>query len=199
MTYRSTQLHHPKTTAISRRLRDSADQDLSIQPPGIPQIRSARPRRAATLPTPRHNPIDYQTPNSRPPSLAWNTSHTLNSSPPDNNSLTISVQQDLSNSLLTAQTLDFLSQESAKGSDSGLCAITGHYSSHTQQSQHIESLELLASPLTSASSSHDFEVQLSADSGQSHASFLDLQDMRYNVLRFSTYDLFLTQTAHWDS
>ncbi|KAI1672779.1 PAT1 domain containing protein [Pyrenophora tritici-repentis] len=177
MTLRSTQPHHPKTTAISRRPRDSADQHLSIQPSEIPQIRSARPRRAATLPTPRHNPIDYQSPNSRPPSLAWNTSHTLDSNPPCNNSLAISVEQDPSHSLLPVQTLDFLSHDSPQGSDTGLGAITGHYPSHTQQSQHIESLGLLASPLTSASGSHEFDVQLSADSGQPHGSFFALQDM----------------------
>lgn len=180
MTHRSTQPHHSKTTAISRRLRDSVDQNLSIQPPEIPQIRGARPRRAATLPTPRHNPVDYQTPNSRPPSLALDTSHILDSNPPRNNSLTTGVEQDRSHSLFPAQTLDFLSYECPQDSESRVGGITGHYSSHTQQSRHVESLELLASPPTSASGSHNFEVQLSADSGQPHGSFFALQDMRYS-------------------
>jgi len=187
MTHRSTQTHHPKTTAISQRLRDSADQNLPIQPPEIPLIRSARPRRAATLPTPRHNPIDYQTPNSRPPLLACKTSHARDSNPPGSNSPAIRVEQDPSHRLLAAQTLDLLSHETPQAPYPGFGAITGHYSSHTQQSQQIQSLELLPSPLTSASGSHDFEVPLSADSGQPHGSLFTSQDMRYSILTCSGF------------
>jgi hypothetical protein len=174
MTHRSPKLHQPKTTTISRRFRDRADQNLSVQPPEIPQIRSVRSRRAATLPTPRHVSIDYHTPSSQLPSLAWDTSDVFEDSPRSNTSYPTDLEQDKSHDSLLAQNLDLQPHASSRESNSELIPLASHWTSRTQQA-------ILPSPLPSASSSLDLELQLSTDPELPHETFLDLQDMRYGT------------------
>ncbi|KAF1938064.1 hypothetical protein EJ02DRAFT_37812 [Clathrospora elynae] len=175
MTNRSLQQHQPKTTTISRRLRDRADQNLSVQPPEIPQIRSVRPRRAATLPTPHYNPIEYPTPESHPPSLVCDTSQVLEDFPRSNTSNSTHFEEERPHDLPLAQNLEFRPHESPQRSISRLV----HQTSRSQQTQPTSRLEFL---LPSVSGSHDFESQLSADPEQPHDTFFELRDMRYGNL-----------------
>lgn len=183
MTQRSTKPYQPKTTTISRRLRDRAEQNqnLSVQPPEIPLIRGARSRRAATLPTPRHNPIDYQTPGSHPPSLAWNTSHILEGIRPSYSSQPTSSELRLFRDLVPSQTTHFPPHESPQGSESEFVSTINHQSSHSHHIPASQTIEFLPSPLPSTSSSHAFEFQSQAGFEQPNDSFIELQDMRYET------------------
>lgn len=174
MTHRSPKHHQPKTTTISRRIRDRVDQNLSVQPPEIPQIRAVRARRAATLPTPRHNPIDYQTSDSHPPSLAWDTPHNIEGLLHSSTSQIPDPAEGQFSHPLLAQSFDTSPRQSSRGSTS----IT-QQTSRDHQVQPTLAPTFLPSPLPSVSGSQDFELQFSADPGQSHNSFLELQDMRY--------------------
>jgi len=182
MTDRSPKPHQPKTTTISRRLRDRADQNLSVQPPEIPQIRGARSHRAANLQTPRHNPIDYQTPGSHPLSLAWNTSHVLEDIPPDSSFHLLTSHRDRSPDSSLAQTTYSAHHEPLQDSNPGLAHSVSPQSLRTPHSQPSRALTFFPSPLTSVSGNHDLELQLPVDVGQSDDSFLELQDMRYITL-----------------
>jgi hypothetical protein len=179
MTHRSPKPHEPKTTTISRRRRDRADQNLSVQPPEIPQIREARSHRAANLQTPRHNPTDYQTAGSHPLSLAWNTSHVLEDIPPNNTFHLSTSDQYRSHDPPLTQTTHFAHHDSFQDSNSGLAHSVSPQTLRTSHSQTTRSLAFLPSPLTSVSGSHDLELQLPADLEQSDESFPELQDMRY--------------------
>jgi hypothetical protein len=179
MTHRSLKPHQPKTTTILRRLRERADQNLSVQPPVIPQIRSVRSRRAATLPTPRPISIDYHTPGSHSPSLAWNTSNVFEDIPRSNTFHPTDIEQDRLHDPLRAQNLVLQPHASPRASTSELSTFTSHRPSRTHQAQPIPRLGVLPSPLLSASGSVDLELQLSTDPEVPHETFLDLQDMRY--------------------
>lgn len=169
---------HPKTTTISRRLRNRADQNLSVQPPGISQSRGVRPRRAATLPAPRHNPVDYQTPESHPSSLAWDSPDVFETKPPRTLSSPLTAEENRPNDQLLAQLVG--SYEGARGLHSNFVPNPDHRTNRNYQVQPTPGLGFLPSPLPSVSGSHDFELRLSADPEQSHDPFLELQDMRYD-------------------
>jgi hypothetical protein len=199
MTHRSLKPHQPKTTTISRRLRDRADQNLSVQPPEIPQIRGARSHRAADLPTPRHNSIDYQTPGSHPLSLAWNTSHVLEDIPPNSTCRPLTSDHNRSHNLSFARTLDFPHHESLRGSNSELASGTSLQGTRNSHGQPTQAPTFVSSPLSSVSGSNDIELQLSADLEQPDESFLDLQDMRYFTPPTIAQERLLTRTAPWAS
>ena len=172
MTHRSPKPHQPKTTTISRRLRDRADQSLSVQPPVIPQIRSVRSRRAATLHTQRHN-SDYLTPGSHPPSLAWDTSNVLENIPRSNTFHPTNPEQNRSHDL------DLQPHESPPESNSELIPFASNQTLRFDDTRSTQKLGFLPSTLPSASGSHDFELQLSTDPELPHETLFDLQDMRY--------------------
>lgn len=182
MTHRSPKPYQPKTTTISRRLRDRADQNLSVQPPEIPQIRGARSHRAANLQTPRHNPIDYQTPGSHPLSLAWNTSHVLEDIPPDSTFHLLTSDQDRSPDSSLAQITYPAHHESLQDSNLVPAHSVGSQTLRTPLSQPSRAPTFFPSPLTSVSGSHDPELQLPVDVGHSDDSFFELRDMRYITL-----------------
>jgi hypothetical protein len=178
MTPRSTKQQHPKTTTISRRLRYRADQLLSNQSSEIPQLRSVRPRRAATLPEPRHDPLDSQRQNLPQNLVAWETADFIEgpqSSRRISHSASV-IEQSVDQ--LLAQTLDFSPHSSPQGSCSALVSTEPRTIRDYQQAQYPQP-GLPPSPLPSVSSNFDFEAPLpSTDPQQSHHPFIDLQDMR---------------------
>jgi hypothetical protein len=198
MTHRSSNPHQPKTTTISRRLRDLADQNLSVQPPEIPQIRGARSHRAADLPTPRHNSIDYQT-GSHPLSLAWNTSHVLEDIPSNNTLHSLTSDHTPSQNPTFAQTLDFPHHKSPRGPNSELASSAGLEATRIPLDQPTRASTFVSSPLSSVSGSNNLELQLSADLEQPNESFLELQDMRYFTPPAMADERLLTRTAPWAS
>jgi hypothetical protein len=199
MTHRSPNPHQPKTTTISRRLRDRADQNLSVQPPEIPQIREARSHRAADVQTPRHNPIDYQTPGSHPLSLAWNTSHVLEDIPPNSTFHLLPSDQDSSLGPPFAQTSYSTHHESLQDSSSRPAHSVSPQTLRTPHSQPSRAPTFSPSPLTSVSGSHGSELQVPVDVGQSDDSFLELQDMRYIIPPTTKHGRVLMSTAPWAS
>ncbi|CAO2656125.1 Nn.00g049280.m01.CDS01 [Neocucurbitaria sp. VM-36] len=167
----------PKTTTISRRLRNRVDQNLSVQAPEIPQPRGVRSRRAATLPAPRHNLLDYQTPESHPSSLAWDAPDILENIPPDNTSTLTSAEETRPSGLHLSQHLDFPPYEYTQVSQAELAPNTDVRAIPNYQPQPPSRLSFPPSPLPSVSGSHDFDLRLSTDPEQPHDPFLDLQDM----------------------
>lgn len=169
----------PKTTTISRRLRNRADQNPSVQPPEIPQLRGVRSRRAATLPAPRHNPVDYQTPESHPSSLAWDAPDILENIPQSNTS-TLTSTETQPTGLHLSQPLDFPPYEYPQGSQAELVPDTENRAIRNYEPQPTARLSFPSSPLPSVSGSHDFDLRVSTDPEQPQDPFLDLQDMRYD-------------------
>ena len=181
MTPRSPKQQHPKTTTISRRLRNRADQELSVQPPEIPQLRSVRPRRAATLPTPRHDPLVLQPPESHPPPLFWETKDAVGEVELSGTSHPAELCENQPVDLVLAQALNFGPYDSVRGSHSELVPTTEPHSNQNYQPLQTSETELPPSPLPSVSGNLDFELPLSADPQLSHNPFIDLQDMRWVV------------------
>ena len=160
-----------KTTTISRRLRNRADQNLSVQPPEIPLLRTVRPRRASTLPTSHYEPSHHHATDPHPPSTAWETSEVLDHIPRSSTSNPRTVEED-------AQPLDYPPYESPRTSRSEAATSNEIQRARTYHLQSTPGLTFLPSPLPSASGSHDFELRLSADPEPSSESYLDLQEMR---------------------
>lgn len=152
---------HPKTTTISRRLRSRAQQNLSVQPPEPLQLRSVRPRRAATLPEPHLDTLQLHPRFSPTRGLqASGASHALETS---------QQQQDILHSPHT----------SPQVSNSGP-VTTAHSTISNFRISPLSAFEFPPSPLLSVSSSLDFEVSLSStDHQQPQNPLIDYQDMRY--------------------
>jgi hypothetical protein len=180
MTHWSSNPHQPKTTTISRRLRDRADQNLSVQPPEIPQIRGAHSCRAASLPTPRHNPIDYQT-ELRPPSLAWNTSHILDDTSQTHPPQPTFSDQDHFQDLTSAQTTDLSLHGPRQHSEPRVVPAARNQPARINHIQTTQSQQT-PSPSLSTASNHSLKLQSLAEFEQPHEPFLELQDMRYETL-----------------
>jgi hypothetical protein len=170
MTPRSpTKQPQPKTSTISRRLRNRADQHLSVQPPELPQLRGLRARRAATLPSNRSTSVAF------PPQEThlhdWD--HNLDSFPRSNTS----HPADLAHSnLLLQEALDIATYSSPRDISSTLAPLPSD-EPQSYQVQPSSPADLLPSPLPSLSGSHtatEFDYP-----EPPHDSSLDLQDMRY--------------------
>lgn len=166
MTPRSPKQHH-KTTTISRRLRSRAQQNLSVQPPESLQLRSVRPRRAATLPEPHLDTLQLHHqfgPNRG--LLARGSSNSLQTS---------QRQQEFVHSPNT----------SPQGSSPGP-PIVELPTVHNFQVSPFSAFDYPPSPLPSVSGSLDFEVSLSSTNPQHpHNPLVDFQNMRYVVIRAS--------------
>lgn len=171
MTPRSPKQHH-KSTTISRRLRLRAQQNLSVQPPESLQLRSVRPRRAATLPEPHLDTlqIHHQLGPIRELHLRDN-SHSLETS---------QRQQGLLHSPHT----------SPQGSSPGP-TVTEQLTAQNFRLSPFSVFEYPPSPLPSVSGSLDFEASLpSTNHQQPHNPLINFQDMRYAALRAPCVDQF---------
>ncbi|OAG02669.1 uncharacterized protein CC84DRAFT_1188816 [Paraphaeosphaeria sporulosa] len=169
MTPRSpTQQPQPKTTTISRRLRNRADQHLSVQPPELPQLRGLRSRRAATLPSNRRTSTSYPVQEAYLNTWNANLDNILQRS-------TTSHPADLAHSnLLLQEALDIATYQSPSDASTALVSIQpGEPESY--QVQPSSPADLLPSPLPSLSGSHtatEFDYSESP-----HDPSLELQDM----------------------
>ncbi|KAF1966775.1 hypothetical protein BU23DRAFT_485554 [Bimuria novae-zelandiae CBS 107.79] len=168
MTPRSpTKQPQPKTTTISRRLRNRAEQHLSVQPPELPQLRDLRARRAATLPSNRHTSAAF-------PALEahlhdWNAD--LHNYPRSNTSHPAELGHP---SLLLQEALDIANYHSPRDASSAVVSIPSD-APESYQVQPNSPADLLPSPLPSLSGSHtatEFDYP-----EPHHDSSLDLQDM----------------------
>jgi hypothetical protein len=171
MTPRSpTQQPHPKTSTISRRLRNRADQHLSVQPPELPQLRGLRSRRAATLPSNRRTSTSYPVQDAYLHTWDANLHNTLHPS-------TTSHPTHLAHSnLLLQEALDVATYHSSRDAPSAPVSIPPP-APDRYQVQPSSPADLLPSPLPSLSGSHtatEFDYSESP-----HDPSLELQDMRY--------------------
>jgi hypothetical protein len=178
MTPRSPHRPHPKTTTISRRLRNRADQTLYIQPPEIPRLRSVRPRRAATLPQPHHEPLESRRQQSQKRFEDWDTEDLGVESQISRTSNCVEVGAHHQSVNILAQRLETSPHVPLQSSIQGLVSTEPRVVTEYQQLQY-PTPEFPPSPHPSVSGSLDFGVPFSAtDPRQSQNPYIDLQDMR---------------------
>jgi len=193
MTPRSPKQHQappPKTTTISRKLRNRADQNLTIQPPELAHLRALRTqRRAATLPSVRRTSANYPTEETHTPAT-WDP-NALDAYTRSTTSHPTGLVQNLHSGLLS-HAPDFQTFHPHRASVS---TVRGYEILPASDS------ELVPSPLPSLSGSHtatEFDLRLSVEPEAHHSSSLELQDMRYGPLS-TVSTLRLTVAARWDS
>ncbi|KAF2685786.1 hypothetical protein K458DRAFT_299494 [Lentithecium fluviatile CBS 122367] len=177
MTPRSPKPHHPpppKTTTFSRRLRNRADQNLSIQPPELVQLRSLRTqRRAATLPSVRRTSVNYPTEETH--TSTWDP-NLLDAYARSTTSHPIGLVQNLHSGLLS-QPLDLATFHTDRASPPTLASIS---TAQDYEALPSSDSDLLPSPLPSLSGSHtatEFDLRLSVEPEHPHNPSLELQDM----------------------
>lgn len=178
MTPRSPKQQHSKTTTISRRLRNRADQDLSVQPQEISQLRLARPRRAATLPTSRQEPTDFPPINLHQHPFIWETEEAAEDPCQSATSVPSGIVEHQPEDIILEQNLDFVAYESAQSAHTGLASATEPHTAQKYGHHHTSGSETSPPPLPPVSESIGFDLLSSAHSHQPHNSFVDLQDMR---------------------
>ncbi|KAH8727063.1 hypothetical protein GQ44DRAFT_738372 [Phaeosphaeriaceae sp. PMI808] len=172
MTTRSPKHQHPKTTIISRRLRNRTDRALSIQPS---EIRNTRPHRAATLPEPpRHKTINPQLHEPLQSPAIWGTKD-ITKNPPFASNLA-QVGEDQSLHVLVSQNTHFNSYDSTQGLRPVLLPTEPPTTRDYQQPPN-PALKFPISPRPSVSGSLDFDFLSSTKPQESHSPFVHLQDM----------------------
>jgi hypothetical protein len=178
MTSRSPEHQHTKTATISRRHRYRTDQNFSILPLEIPQLRNARPHRAATLPELRHALLDSQRQDLQEHQAARGT-RDLTEDPQFSQILhSASVGERQPVYPLLEQILDFSPHSSPHGSYSVPVSTEREASREYQQPQYPAS-GLPPSPLASVTGSLDLETSLTSTNPQHlQISIVDLQEMR---------------------
>jgi hypothetical protein len=179
MTPRSPNQQHQKSTTISRRLRQRAEQNLSVQPPEIPRLRNVRPRRATTLTEPHHEPLQSRHQYPQQHLVDWQKEEldvAFQISATAEVHQRITPRQSVEH--LHAQSLDINSHTSPQP-PSAAFVPTEQKIARDHQHAHHPAPTFPPSPLPSVTGSLDFEVPLSiTDPSQSQNPFLDLQDMR---------------------
>jgi hypothetical protein len=178
MTPRSPHRQHHKSTTISQRLRNRADQHLSIQPPEIPRLRSVRPRRAPTPPERHHEPLHTRSQTSPQSFTEWNIEDRASESHISGVSDPVQVGVHHQSVDTLAQRLETSPLDSLQDVIPDLVSIASPTGSHFQQLQY-SAPELSPTPLTSVPETLSFEVPLATrDPTQLHNPYIDLQDMR---------------------
>lgn len=174
---------HPKTATISRRLRSRADQNLSVQPSELPQLRGLRTRPAPTrsVSSQRHISVDYQTDETDTLASIWNPPEVHDTFTRSNTSHPSGLEEPPSSCLLLSQPLALSPFHSPHPSPAGLVPISTqpepeHYEVHPPPGS-----DLIPSPLPSLSSCHtaaDYDLRLSTEPEQPHDTSVEIQDMR---------------------
>lgn len=178
MTFRSSKHTPPKSTTTARKQRNRTDQNLSIQPPELPQLKDLRPHRANTLPgvQPIHRSDDTHTPTWGPEgSTAVTRSNTSHPG---------GFVQDAHSGALIAQSLANPHYLSFRDSHSIVPPASSGSSSSEYPVRATPESELLQSPLPSLSGSHtatEFDLRISAEPEPPHDPFFKPQDMRYTI------------------
>jgi hypothetical protein len=163
--------HHPKTTTISRRIRNRADLSISVQPPAIPLLKQSRSRRTTSLPTPTYNPIKYQTPNTGPSSSSWGSKQVTSDFSPNEHPST---------DLLLAQSLDLSSYALPNEPKRQSGPVLGPPILHDYQIIQADISRHPLSPIPpSRSGTISRGAPLSTGQEQVHIPLPELRDMRY--------------------
>jgi hypothetical protein len=178
MTPRSPRRQHHKSTTISQRLRNRADQQLSTQPPEIPRLRSVRPRRAPTLPESHDEPLDSHRQNSHQNFKEWDLEDRAIASHISGISNSVEVGAHRQPVDILAQSLETSPHAALRGAVPDLVPTGSPIRPQYQQLQNSASV-FPPTPFTSVPDSFDFEAPLApTNPRQTHNSYIDLQDMR---------------------
>jgi hypothetical protein len=178
MTPRSPHRQHHKSTTISQRLRNRADQHLPIQPSEIPRLKSVRPGRAPTPPEPHHEPLHTRSQTSPQSFREWNIADRAPESHISGVSDPVQVGAHHQSVDILAQRLETSPLDSLQDAVPNLVSTGSPTSTHFQQLQY--SAPGLSTTLpTSVPDTLHFEVPLATtDPRQLHNPYIDLQDMR---------------------
>lgn len=173
----------PKTTTISRRLRSRADQDISVQPPELPQVRTLQARRAAahssstrriSVNYPHHQPEEAQL-------SVWDPSEILDTFTRSNTSHPTALEETTPPDLLLSQPLELTPYHSPRHSPSAFAPQSIEQEANHYEVPPTSGSDLLPSPLPSLAGSHtagDYDFRLSTEPDHHQQDSVDLQDMR---------------------
>ncbi|KAF2660696.1 hypothetical protein K491DRAFT_701513 [Lophiostoma macrostomum CBS 122681] len=173
-----------KSSTVSRKLRIRADQNISVLPPELPQLRGIRSRRAATLPTtrrisvnyhPERLPVNYQ--NEEPQSSVWDPCE-LDPFTRSNSSHPSGLEQNPPSDLLS-QSFNFPPYQSPQRSPVQL-EDSSNQPEPSFQAKAVADTTLLPSPLSPLSGGPivaDYELHLPSESKIPHDPSVELQDM----------------------
>ncbi|KAF2267653.1 hypothetical protein CC78DRAFT_64024 [Lojkania enalia] len=176
MTLRSPK-QQPKTITISRRLRNRADQDLSVQPPELHQLRGLRSRRAATSSTTRRISVNYDPQQTHTP--VWNPTEILDPFPRSNTTHPSGLEDNPPSSLLS-QPLDLSPYHSPQRSPIELLDQVNQPDPNHFKVPPSSNSDLLPSPLSSLSGCNtatNFSLVLSPEPEHTQDPSVELQDM----------------------
>lgn len=174
MTNRSLK-QHPKTTTISRRLRNRADQNLTVQPAEISQLRNVPPRRVAAQPTLDYDPSTYQNPQSQHTPLDWEAGTLARSR---SHSLLTRTGAETSTDVSETQHLHSRPDYAIQNSPGEL--ITGRESlaSRAYSPVPASASGFGSSSLPLVSDSHNFDLPFATAHEAPLSPYIELQDMR---------------------
>lgn len=159
--------HHSKTTTFSRRLRNRADQNISLPQLEIRHIRSARPRRVATLHPSRHGTVNYRPQDTNTPLLVWTNASISSDNKPTHALESSNLGQTQPDHNLLAPILDFAAYTTSQTSNLELASP-----SVLQASASPDSI------LSSASTKHHLGLPLSIHPRQTFPNSVDLREMK---------------------
>jgi hypothetical protein len=179
MTHRSIK-QHPKTTTISRRLRNRVNQDLSAQPAEISQLRNVHPRRTTAQPALDYDPTSYQSPESHRTSLDWEAATVAQHS---THSLFTHIGAETSTDVLETQD-PLLRPDYIQNSQGGRNTVDEPRAPPYHSPNSASPSRPDPSQPRSVSDSHNFELSFAEVHEQPLTPYIELQDMRY-VLKYT--------------
>ncbi|OCL08705.1 hypothetical protein AOQ84DRAFT_376505 [Glonium stellatum] len=171
-----------KSSTISRRLRSRAEQNLSVQPPEIPQLRNLRSRRAATQSSSSRAISSSSSLTDQDQDPVWTAAEILEPFPRGTTSDPVGFAErpDADSSLLLSQTLDLPPFPSSHQRTSNLSSLsrtseTGQYDISSSSGPDILSSHLAS--LHENSPGEEFSLRLSAESELHSNPSVEIQDM----------------------
>jgi hypothetical protein len=174
MTHRSLK-QHLKTTTISRRLRNRADQELSAQPAEISQLRNVHPRRTTTQPALDYDPASYQSPESHQPPLEWEAGTVARHT---SHSLFTLIGAETSTNVLETQHPYLRPDYTTQNSPGERNTVDEPHAPPYHSPDLVSASGLGHSQPPSVSDSHNFELPLAEVHEQPLTPYIELQDMR---------------------
>ena len=173
-----------KTSTISRRLRSRAEQNLSVQPPEIPQIRNLRSRRAAAHPSSSQAISSSNSVAEQEQEPVWTAAEILDPFLRGTTSDPVGFAErpDADSNLLLSQTLDLPPFPSSHPRTSNLSSLSRTPEAGQCDLPPSSGPDLLSSHLTSLhenSPGEGFSLRLSAEPELHSNPSVELRDMRW--------------------
>jgi hypothetical protein len=178
MTRRSPK-QQPKSSTISRRIRNRADHSISIQPPKHSPVVSLRSRRAVASTSPRHISVNYQTEEAHTP--VWDPTVATDPFTRSNSLHPPGTEQNEPPSLHASPSPEPLPYLSSQISPSDPLAFPPQSELEHFGAQSIPSADLLTSPshgLPDDDFAVDYQLRVSQEPSGPAGASVEFRDMR---------------------